>query len=173
MGQANDLGVVLDAAARLRDRPAVRLVFVGDGKERAGLEQRAAAEGLDNVRFLGARPKHEMSQVLAASDACLAILQDIPEFRTTYPNKVFDYMAAGRPTVLAIDGVIREVVDEAGGGLFVPPGDADALAAAIRTLADDPEEGRRMGRRARAHVEQHFDRRAHAAAFVRLIESLR
>jgi len=164
---------VLDAADRLRDRPDVTLLFVGDGKERAGLEQRAAARGLHHVRFLGARPKHEMPRVLAASDACLAILQDIPEFRTTYPNKVFDYMAAGRPTVLAIDGVIREVIDEARGGLFVTPGDAGALAAAIRTLADDPEEGRRMGRRARAHVEQRFDRRAHAAAFVRLVESLR
>jgi glycosyltransferase involved in cell wall biosynthesis len=173
MGQANDLGVVLEAAARLRDRPDVTLLFVGDGKERAGLEQRATAQGLDNVRFLGARPKHEMPRVLAASDACLAILQDIPEFRTTYPNKVFDYMAAGRPTVLAIDGVIRDVIDEAGGGLFVAPGDAGALAAAVRTLADDPDEGRRMGRRARAHVEQRFDRRAHAAAFVRLVESLR
>jgi glycosyltransferase involved in cell wall biosynthesis len=173
MGQANDLGVVLDAAARLRDRTDVTLLMVGDGKERAGLERRAAAEGLERVRFLGARPKHEMPVVLAASDACLAILQDIPEFRTTYPNKVFDYMAAGRPTVLAIDGVIRSVIDEAGGGLFVAPGDGEALAAAIRTLADDPEEGRRMGRRARAHVEQRFDRRAHAAAFVRLVESMR
>jgi glycosyltransferase involved in cell wall biosynthesis len=173
IGQANDLGIVLDAAARLRDRPELTLLLVGDGKERARLEQRAAAEGLTNVRFFGARPKQDMPAVLAASDACLAILQDIPEFRTTYPNKVFDYMAAGKPTVLAIDGVIRRVIDDARGGLFVPPGDAVALADAIRRLAADPEEGRRMGQRARAHVEQHFDRRTHAEAFVALVERLR
>jgi glycosyltransferase involved in cell wall biosynthesis len=173
IGLANDLGIVLDAAARLRDRPEVTLLLVGDGKERARLEARAAAEGLTNVRFFGARPKHDMPLVLAASDACLAILQDIPEFRTTYPNKVFDYMAAARPTVLAIDGVIRTVIDDARGGVFVPPGDAGALAAAIRALAADPEEGRRMGQRARAYVEQHFDRRAQAEAFVRLVEGLR
>ena len=173
IGQANDLGVLLDAAARLRDRPEVHLLIVGDGKERARLEARAAAEGLANVRFFGARPKQDMPAVLAASDACLAILQDIPEFRTTYPNKVFDYMAAGKPTVLAIDGVIRRVIDDARGGLFVRPGDAPALADAIRTLAADPAEGRRMGERARAFVEQHFDRRTHAEAFVALLERLR
>jgi hypothetical protein len=51
-----------------------------------------------------------MSGFLAASDACMATLKNIPMFKTTYPNKVFDYMAAGRPTILAIDGVIREVM---------------------------------------------------------------
>ena len=58
-------------------------------------------------------------------------------FTTTYPNKVFDYMAAGRPTVLGIDGVIRKVMDAAQGGIFFPPGNGDALAAAIRTLHAD------------------------------------
>ena len=55
--------------------------------------------------------------VVASADVCLAILQDIPMFRTTYPNKVFDYMAAGRPVILVIDGVIREVVEKAGCGI--------------------------------------------------------
>ena len=86
---------------------------------------------LTNVVFAGSRPKTNIPMILAASDACLAILMDIPMFRTTYPNKVFDYMAAEKPTILAIDGVIREVVEAAGGGLFVPPGDDEALAAAV------------------------------------------
>ncbi len=68
-----------------------------------------------------------MRAVLAGSNVCLATLKNIPMFRTTYPNKVFDYMAAGRPTILAIDGVIRQVVDAAGGGIFVEPGNDRAL----------------------------------------------
>ena len=50
-------------------------------------------------------------------------------YATVYPNKVFDYMAAGRPVILAIDGVIRQVVEQAEAGVFVSPGDASALAA--------------------------------------------
>ncbi len=56
--------------------------------------------------------------MLAASDVCVATLKNIRMFSTTYPNKVFDYMAAGRPIALAIDGVIRQVVEAAGGGIL-------------------------------------------------------
>ena len=68
-------------------------------------------------------------------------------FRTTYPNKVFDYMAAGRPTLLAIDGVIRQVMEAAEGGLFVPPGDDAALAEAALQCSEDPGRVEAMGRR--------------------------
>jgi len=54
-----------------------------------------------------------MPHALAAADACLAILQPLPLYSTVYPNKVFDYMAAGRPVLLAIDGVIHQVVEGA------------------------------------------------------------
>ncbi len=171
-GKANDLPTALDAADRLRDRPEVHFAFVGDGMDRVKLEAEAAARGLTNVTFTGPLPKSQMPEVLAAADACLAILMNIKMFRTTYPNKVFDYMAAGRPTLLAIDGVIREVIEAAGGGVYVPPGDADALAAAVRALADDPGACRRMGRAARDHVARHFDRGAQAEEFRRLLRSM-
>ena len=111
-----------------------------------------------------------MRDVLAASNCCLATLQDIPMFRTTYPNKVFDYMAAGRPTVLGIDGVIRKVVDDAHGGIFVPPGNDEKLAAAITTLADDPALCRTMGQSARVHVQEHFDRAKQAELFADVLK---
>lgn len=116
LGIANDIPVMLQAAEQLRDDDHIRFLIVGDGKERAALEAQAQQMGLSNVLFTGPQPKSEMPAVLAASDACIAILQNIQLFRTTYPNKVFDYMAAGRPTLLAIDGVIRDVIDAAHGG---------------------------------------------------------
>jgi glycosyltransferase involved in cell wall biosynthesis len=94
---------------------------------------------------------------------------DIPMFRTTYPNKVFDYMAAGRPTILAIDGVIRQVIEEAGGGLWVPAGDPAALAAAVEWLACDRETARAMGVAARKFVAEHFDRNRQAEEFIDLV----
>lgn len=87
-------------------------------------------------------------------------------FRTTYPNKVFDYMAAGRPTVLAIDGVIREVVEASAGGLCVTPGDDEALADAIVKLRKERYLRTQMGRNARAYVVNHFSRDRQAQQFV-------
>ncbi len=174
MGMANDLPTVLRAARAVQDAggTGIRFWMVGDGKDRPVLERMAAELELRNTLFTGAVKKTEMREVLAASDACIATLKNIPMFRTTYPNKVFDYMAAGRPTLLAIDGVIRKVMDEAQGGLFVPPGNADALAASVLALSRNREAAQRMGANARRHVVRCFNRQDQANAFVDLVARL-
>ena len=172
LGMANDLPTLLRAADRLRGRQNLAYLIAGDGKERSNLEAETARCGLKNVIFTGKLGKSEVAEVLAASDACIAILKNIPMFRTTYPNKVFDYMAAGRPTLLAIDGVIRAVVEESGSGMFVPPGDEAALADAILELAENPSQAREMGLRGREYVIRCFNRNQQAAEFVSLCECL-
>jgi glycosyltransferase involved in cell wall biosynthesis len=170
-GLSNDLGVVLEAAKKV-EGSKVHVVLVGDGKEKPNLQAQAQAMGLTNVTFAPAAPKAEMPAVMAAADACLAILKPLQEYKTTYPNKVFDYMAAGRAVILAIDGVIREVVEAAGCGVFVPPGDADALARAILELAADRETARQMGLAGRAYLERHFSRAALADCLAALLEEM-
>jgi glycosyltransferase involved in cell wall biosynthesis len=146
-------------------------VFLGDGKEKPVLQQQAAEMGLTDVLFLPPVPKNEIPSALAGADACLAILKPIDEYKTTYPNKVFDYMAAGRPVVLAIDGVIREVVEAAGCGIFARPGDPAALAEAIQTLASDPGRSRRMGLAGRNYLEEHFSRTAMGEKLMSVLNS--
>lgn len=160
LGKANSLDTILDAAALLQDERDIAFLLVGDGKDRAILEARAQSLGLTNVHFAGPVAKQCVPEYLAACDAGVATLLDIPLFRTVYPNKVFDYMAAARPTVLAVDGVIREVMERARGGVFVAPQDARALADGVLSLRNDPTEAQAMGERARQYVVQHFDRRA-------------
>lgn len=171
-GLSNDLEVLLDAADELRDQPDITFVLVGDGKEKCRLQEQAAARRLDNLRFMPPVAKTGMSEALAASDACIAILKPLELYKTTYPNKVFDYMAAGRPVVLAIDGVIREVVDEAGAGIAVPPGDAHALAQAVIQLAADRQRSREMGRAGRRCVDEKFNRNVMAEKLVLLLEDM-
>lgn len=171
-GLSNDLEVVLAAAHHLRDREDIRFMLVGDGKEKTALQQKAAALDLHNVLFLPPVAKSGMAEVLAAADACIAILKPLELYKTTYPNKVFDYMAAARPVILAIDGVIREVVDTAQAGLFVPPGDPCELAKAVETLAAHPEEAQKQGRAGRQYVEAHFDRRRLAEQLALLLETM-
>jgi glycosyltransferase involved in cell wall biosynthesis len=174
-GMSNDLGVVLEAAKILQAvtvTSEVTVTFLGDGKEKPALQKRAADMGLANVLFLPPLPKAEMAAALAGADACLAILKPIEEYKTTYPNKVFDYMAAGRPVVLAIDGVIRQVVEAAHCGIFAQPGDPAALAEAIRELAADKAASRRMGLAGRKYLEEHFSRSAEAEKLAAILESM-
>jgi glycosyltransferase involved in cell wall biosynthesis len=159
LGQANDIYTVLCAAKHLNDEDQIRFVFWGDGKERPNLQSEAERLDLHNVTFAGICPKKEMPFVIASSDVCLAILQNVPMFRTTYPNKVFDYMAAARATVLVIDGVIRQVIESSHGGVFVEPANHELLAQTILELSKDPQRVKQMGVNARAYLVQHLDRR--------------
>ncbi len=171
-GMSNDLEVLLDAAHRLHDRKDIAILLLGDGKEKPSLQRRASELGLDNVCFIAPLPKNKMPGALAAADACIAILKAVELYKTVYPNKVFDYMAAGRAVILAIDGVIRQVVEEAGAGVAVPPGDPAALAQAISRLADEPQVRSEMGVRGRAYIEANFDRDSLADRMVSLMEAM-
>jgi len=93
-------------------------------------------------------------------------------FRTTYPNKVFDYMAAARGTVLVIDGVVREVIEFSSGGVFVQPGNDEGLAKTILELSSDPQRVRQMGINARAYLVKYLDRRDKLNDTLKLLESL-
>lgn len=157
-GLSNDLGIVLEAAKELLPRKDIFLVLLGDGKDKPALQTQATRNALDNILFLPPIPKIEMPYAIAAADACIAILKPVEMYKTTYPNKVFDYMASGKPVILAIDGVIRQVIEDAGGGIPVPPGDPVALSKAILFLADNPDLSHNMGCQARIYVETHFDR---------------
>lgn len=172
LGIANDIPTILRAARHLQNDSNVHILLVGDGKERANLENMAQEFQLTNVTFVGSRPKQAMKDFLAASDVGLATLQNIPMFRMTYPNKVFDYMAAGRATVLGIDGVIREVIEMAEGGIFVPPGNDAELAAALRQLSKQPQLVKKMGASARSYVEKQFNRADQARQFIELAQDI-
>ncbi len=172
LGQANDIDTILRAAERLSPYDKIHFVVFGDGKERTRLQSEAERMNLSNVIFAGTRPKKEMPQVVASADVCLAILQDIPMFRTTYPNKVFDYMAAGRATVLVIDGITRELIKSSYGGVFVQPNDDETLADTILDLSKNMDIVKQMGQNAREYLVKHLDRRDKLVETLELLERL-
>jgi glycosyltransferase involved in cell wall biosynthesis len=171
-GMSNDLDVLLEAADHLRNQPEIVVALLGDGKEKSRLQALATEMGLDNISFIPAVPKDKMAEALAAADACIAILKPIELYKTVYPNKVFDYMAAGRPVILAIDGAIREVVESAQCGIVVHPGDAKSLGEAIRALAGDRQRRMLLGQNGRRYVKTHFDRPVVAEKLNTLIKLL-
>ena len=172
-GRANDLGQLLAAAELMRDRPDILIAFVGDGQQRRALEADASRRGLRNVMFCGPQPKERMVDAVNAADIGLAVLQPNPTFRTVYPNKVFDYMACARPTMVAIEGVARELVcDRSRSGLFAEPGNPVSIAAAIRQLADDAELRGKLGRNGREWVEANASREMVAADYLEVLRGM-
>lgn len=172
LGQANDIDTLLRAASRLNGDEKIRFVLYGDGKERSRLEALADSMGLKNVIFAGTRPKKDMPRIVASADVCLAILQDIPAFRTTYPNKVFDTMAAGRASIIVIDGITRQLIETSDGGVYVRPADDAMLAQTILELARNPERVRQMGVNAREYLVRNLDRRDKLNETLELVEKL-
>jgi glycosyltransferase involved in cell wall biosynthesis len=86
------------------------------------------------------------------------LLRDVPLFHDALPTKLLEYMAAGRPVVAAAAGQVAELVSSAEAGIVCPPEDAVAVAAAVRRLAANDAEGRRMGANGRRYVEDHLSR---------------
>jgi glycosyltransferase involved in cell wall biosynthesis len=171
-GLSNDLGVILSAADLLREQTGIAIVLLGDGKDKPALMAQASKMHLSNLHFIAPLPKNVMPVALAASNACIGILKPIPLYATVYPNKVFDYMAAGRPVILAIDGVIRNLIDESKAGIFVEPGNAQALAAAILHLATHPQDVKEMGLNGRKVVEERYNRPLLADHLAQMMEDL-
>ncbi|HZT90908.1 MAG TPA: glycosyltransferase [Gaiellaceae bacterium] len=147
LGIAQALPSVLDAAAELADGFVVQLV--GDGPMRDQLVADAEGRGLANVRFRPQMPLESIPPVLATSDALLVSLAAHPTFRSFIPSKMVDFMATGRPVILAAAGEAARLAEGSRAAVVVPPEDPRALADAIRWVRDHPAEAREMGRRGR------------------------
>jgi glycosyltransferase involved in cell wall biosynthesis len=172
LGMACGLDVVLDAAAMLRDRgeDGVRFLLVGDGARREELEARARDLGVqDLVRFTGRLPKEQIAPLLRTVDACLIHLEKSPLFTTVIPSKMFEAFATAKPVLLGVDGHAREILEEAGAGLFFEPGDAPALLAAVERLRSDPAACARMGREGLRQVHETYNRDRLAAAYLEIV----
>lgn len=113
-------------------------------------EQQVRAAAPERTRWLGRRPPAAMPEVYGRADVfCL------PSWWEGTPLTVLEAMAAGLPVVASRVGDVGELLDDSCGRL-VPPGDPDALVAALGPLLSDPARRRRMGAAARARAEARF-----------------
>jgi glycosyltransferase involved in cell wall biosynthesis len=145
LGIAQGLGIALDAAEKLRDRP-VRFVLLGDGPLKRELQADAERRGLKNVEFRPGVPVNEVAPFLQSCHALLVPLRDHPLLGEFIPSKLYDAMAVGRPALVALRGEGATLARETGAGLVVAPEDGDALAAAVTRLLDEDGLAASLGR---------------------------
>jgi glycosyltransferase involved in cell wall biosynthesis len=160
---------LVNVAEKLKAQPDIRIMLVGDGMEKPMLKERAMILGLDNIVFVNAVPKDVIVDYVAASDVCTAVLKKVDTFKTVYPNKVFDYMSAKRPVILAIDGVARKLVEDANAGIYVEPENAEEFANAVIKMKNDPRLMRDFSENGHKYVCENFDRSVLADKYLDII----
>jgi glycosyltransferase involved in cell wall biosynthesis len=147
------LHILVEAFAQLHLRDdSARLLIVGDGPQREGIEDALAEQGLLSAAdFAGAVDPAEIPGLLARMDVAVAPYPDLAQFYFS-PLKVYEYMAAGLPVVASRIGQLKGLIENGVNGLLCPPGDADALAGALDRLRLDPDLRARLGRAARETI---------------------
>ncbi|HZK10760.1 MAG TPA: glycosyltransferase family 4 protein [Atribacterota bacterium] len=171
-GPANSLDTILRAANRLRENKDIEIVLVGDGILKERLLKQAKEMKLNNVRFFDSIPKNEIPGILRAADAAIITLKKVKVFSYgVSPNKLFDYMAAQKPIICAVEGEMAEKVENIGCGISAIPEDENSMAEAIIRLINLPQdELKKMGDNGYEEIKENYSREKLAQKLIDLIE---
>jgi glycosyltransferase involved in cell wall biosynthesis len=156
-GLANHLIQLIDTAEKLTDTN-VLIQLIGRGPTKDMLMEEVKKRNLNNVRFIGYVDKEKAFKYILASELGTAVLKKVDTFKTIYSNKTFDYMSCKKPILLAIDGVSRELIEDAQCGVFAEPENADDIAEKIRSYLRGEHEMTEQGLNGYHHAKKHFDR---------------
>lgn len=174
-GIANGLDAVLDMAVELKrlNRNDIKIVFIGDGKVKPQIVERAKRERLDNCMFFDPVPKTQLKDIVSSADIGLMVLKNVPAFYYgTSPNKFFDYIASGLPVVNNYPGWLADMIQENHCGEVIPPDQPKLFAQALIKLADNPELCKQYGLNARQLAERDFSRDNLSNKFVDFLEEV-
>ena len=143
--------------------PDITLSIIGDGSDRAWVEENAARVG--GIEVLGYRSQSEVSQALGQSDVLV-----LPSFAEGVPVALMEAMVSKRPVIATRVGGVAELIDDGVSGLLVAPGDVDALSNAMTRMAQSAEDRAAMGEAGHAKVCAEFDIDKEAAWLKTLFE---
>lgn len=166
------LGMV-KALGLLAPQSQARLELAG-GFSSSDLEEEVRSlPGWARVNYHGWATRPQVAALLGNVRAGLVLLHPEPNYVEAYPNKMFEYMAAGLPVIASDFPLWREIVaPPVNAGLLVDPLDPRAIAQAMEWMLEHPEEAEAMGRRGRRAVEQRFNWQAEEEKLVKLYQRL-
>ncbi|MBQ6065707.1 MAG: glycosyltransferase family 4 protein [Clostridia bacterium] len=172
IGASYDLGTLVRAADLLAKRGLndIRILILGDGPQRAELEEAAKKTAAD-IRFTGFLPFAEMAAYLYHSDVTVnSLVEKAPQ---SIVSKIGDYLAAGVPMInTGLNNEFCKKVEADGFGVNIVPGNAELLADCIVDLFHSPEKRKAIGKKARMIAEAQFDRGKTYQGIIELIQSL-
>lgn len=148
-GMAHNLGTVIGAANRLRNRNDIRFLFVGDGADKEHLVSSSYELKLDNVTFVPQQDRNRIAKYYAASDLCLVPLRKAELFTKNIPSKIYEVMASGKPMLIGAKGESKNLVEKAHAGIAVEPDNDLDLSEKIELMADDRNLAKSLGQNGR------------------------
>ena len=170
-GVANHLIQLLDAADQLKDTQ-VLFQLIGDGMEKKILMEEAQKRGLVNIIFIDSVPKAEVFKYILASDVGTSVLKKVDTFKTIYSNKTFDYMACKKPVLLLIDGVSRDLIEEANCGVYAEPENIEDIVSKIHYLINNKKNLSVLGENGYNFAKNKFERATLAKKYLNYLESV-
>jgi len=171
-GLAQGLETIVETAHLLQDQPEFHFLLIGDGHKKAAITALAAQYQLPNLTLLPEHPREQIPDILSAADVALIPLRKLELFKGALPSKIFDAWACQRPVLISVDGEARALVEQAEGGIFVPPEEPQRLAAALIELKNNPGQRERMGQNGREFTVRSYSRAALAQQLIEQLQSL-
>lgn len=173
MGKKQNLQNLVRAAQLSCQDSGLLWLLVGEGEERAALEQEILRHELTNIRLLPLQPPEAVPQMYAAADALLLNQRSAVE-DAVIPSKLLTYMSSGRAVVAAVNdrSEAARQVRRADCGVLVPAENPDALLGGVNELRRAPALRQRLGGNGRAYAEAHSTKDRVLQSYERLLASL-
>lgn len=165
-GKANDLISVLKTIecfikkfGNKVNNQKVSFIFIGDGEQKPNLVQLANELGLNNVYFEDPVPSNLVPDYLIHADICLTNLMKIESFKLVRPNKLFQYMALGKPIISGIWGEFQEIIEEVGSGIYIDFTNYEEASKKIYDLINNKDLLKEMGKKGIEYINEHGNRK--------------
>jgi len=174
MGLASNVDILIDVADRLRGLEGIRIVCVGEGLLKSGMEREIERRNLTNISLLPFQPRERVAEVHSSADVLLVTSSPRMGF-SSLPSKLIAYLAVGKPVICAVSerSDLAKLVEHSGIGMVAEPGSADAIAAAVIALKSAGKiRLDEMGQRARAVALERYSLRMALERFDRLFRDL-
>ncbi|NVM22527.1 MAG: WcaI family glycosyltransferase [Desulfobacterales bacterium] len=172
-GVKQGLDTVAEAAEKLRDRPGIQFLLVGNGALKARLAEHVTLKRLSNITLLPPQSFERLNDLLATANVSI-VPQRKEAGNIVFPSKLLNIMASGRPVIATAEpeSELGRIIDSAKCGLLVEPENADELANAILYLKDHPKKAAAFGTNGRDYMVEHFTKKQILEGFVQKIDEL-
>ena len=170
----HDTNGLIDAFADVAGKDhSARLLLVGDGPERPEAERLIDRLGIrERVIVLGAVPHERVPGLIAAMDVAVAPFKWRRDHLYGSPMKLFEYMAAGTPSISTAIEQTLDIIEHERTGWLYPPGDQTALSGLLETVLVNPGMARAVGDAGRERIMNTYTWRTLAARAVTIAEGL-
>ena len=172
LGNAQNIHIIVDAAARLRHNENVDFVVFGSGGIENEIRNRIEAEGLDNLRLLPLQPVERVKYVYSLGDVCLVCCKE-GLGGSAMPSKTWSILSCGRPVLANFDeGELQMILTKNELGVFTKAGDLNGFVEAISQLAAEHEKCEKMGARGRQFILDNLTKDAGTRKYVEVLRSV-